>query len=220
MLSLFHGPVLGASYATLIIAESFLIEAQIIDVFGLRTIGEERALGRIDRGWRSLLFILDLPLNFIPGIGTQLFLCLQGYHLRPLHHYQYTQLLGYDNAMHKAHIQHNCLQYSLFGLAHVTLQMIPVLNIFFLFATGAGAALWASKTVIRQWEEGRGYLKVDPTSPLGPGYAVPGPGFAPLAYNYGTYVPPVPPVGPSPHGVEYVQQVQAQQRYQTWNGVC
>ncbi|KAF8636253.1 hypothetical protein AX16_011023 [Volvariella volvacea WC 439] len=266
ILSLFHGPVLGASYATLmilsesstvvsIIAESFLTEAQIIDVFDLvmlertekhtngltqkvqRMIGEKRVLGRIDRGggevdWvlgehhvypflrfkdsakASLLFVLELPLNFIPGIGTPLFLCLQGYHLGPLHHYRYTQLLGYDDAMRNAHIQHNRLQYSLFGLAHVTLQMIPVLNIFFLFATGAGAALWASKAEIRRWEEEQGYLKVSPTSPLGPGYAVPGPGFAPgphsppgfapPAYNYGTYAPPVPPVGPLPHGVGIV----------------
>jgi len=168
-----------------ILAESFLTEAQIIDVFdtvllertaGIQHVQDLVARARVlDRDaitgeWKlgehrsypflkfkasfksSILFILELPLNLIPVIGTPLFVCLQGYHLGPLHHYHYFQLLRYDDATRKEYVRQNRFKYSLFGLVHVLLQMIPVANIFFLFSTGTGAALWASKAELRRLE--------------------------------------------------------------------
>ncbi|TFK73815.1 hypothetical protein BDN72DRAFT_134542 [Pluteus cervinus] len=175
-----------------ILAEAFLTEPQIIDVFdmtmlertkkeGLR-VGEdmigrvrvlERKAGGADGEWVlgkyrvypylkfresfkcSVLFLVELPLNLIPGFGTPLFFLLQAYHLGPLHHYHYFQLLGWDDITRKEYIHQNRWKYIAFGLVHVLLQLIPVLNIFFLFSTGAGAALWASKAEERRYEESR-----------------------------------------------------------------
>ncbi|TFK73818.1 hypothetical protein BDN72DRAFT_761017 [Pluteus cervinus] len=101
----------------------------------------------------SVLFLVELPLNLIPVIGTPLFFLLQAYHLGPLHHYHYFQLMGWDDATRKEYIRQNRWKYIAFGLVHVLLQLIPVFNIYFLFSTGAGAALWASKAEGKRFEE-------------------------------------------------------------------
>lgn len=171
-----------------ILAESFLSEPKIIDVFdtvmlerttgvglrsGVEMVAKARVLERdVGTGeWRlgehrkypflkfkesmqsTLLFLVELPLNLIPVFGTFLFIYLQGYHLGPLHHYHYFQLLGFSDDVRKEYIRQNRWKYTLFGITHLLLQHIPILNIFFLFSTGTGAALWASKAEIRRYEE-------------------------------------------------------------------
>ncbi|KAL7268229.1 hypothetical protein RUND412_009158 [Rhizina undulata] len=91
----------------------------------------------------TLQFLVELPLNLIPVVGAPLFLALQAYHLGPLAHYRYCQLLGMSKKERKLFIRQNRWKYWLFGLVHVTLQLVPVLSIFFLFTSATGAALWA-----------------------------------------------------------------------------
>jgi hypothetical protein len=118
----------------------------------------------------GVYFILELPLCLIPVVGTGMFLAMQGefvimprpekdtdektaYHLGPLCHYRYFQLLGWDDKQKYQFIQRNRFRYWLFGLVHVSLQLIPVASIFFLFSTGTGAALWAVDYEKRMWSE-------------------------------------------------------------------
>lgn len=82
-----------------------------------------------------------------------LLVTLKGYHLGPLCHYRYFQLLGWDKATKRAFIRRNRFRYFLFGLVHVVLQLVPVLSIFFLFSSGTGAALWAVEYEKRMWME-------------------------------------------------------------------
>ncbi|RPA85968.1 hypothetical protein BJ508DRAFT_200540, partial [Ascobolus immersus RN42] len=88
-------------------------------------------------------YLLFFPLSFIPLVGVGLFIALSAYHLGPLAHYRYFQLKGLDKQERKAEIQGRKWRYWLFGCGHLTLQMVPVLSIFFLFTSAVGAALWA-----------------------------------------------------------------------------
>lgn len=88
-------------------------------------------------------FLLFFPLSFIPLVGVGLFIALSAYNLGPLAHYRYFQLKGLNKAERKEEIKRRKWRYWLFGCSHLTLQMIPVLSIFFLFTSAVGAGLWA-----------------------------------------------------------------------------
>jgi len=151
-----------------IIAESLMTEKQIVDVIDLIFIdsgrGGREAVAAIrdvsDAGvpgrhrvdpylkWKAagrmgFLYVIELPINFIPVVGAPIFLALQGWHLGPWQHYRYWQVLGLDEQQRKEVVKINRVRYWMFGIMHVCLQLVPVLSIFFLFSTGAGSALWA-----------------------------------------------------------------------------
>ncbi|KAL3477875.1 hypothetical protein BJX99DRAFT_119739 [Aspergillus californicus] len=90
-----------------------------------------------------LEFIILLPLNFIPVAGTPMFLILTGYRGGPFHHWRYFQLLDLTKSQRKERIRKRQLQYTTFGTVALLLQLVPVLSMFFLMSTAAGAALWA-----------------------------------------------------------------------------
>jgi len=202
VLSIFHPPGVAATNAVLMllsesttlvamIAESFLTEVQVVEVFdrvflsaphGLALISQIREIEAADgRGqvilgkhlvdpcvrWKDGLragcyYLLELPLNLIPVVGTVLFVLLQGYHLGPLSHYRYFQLKGWDKKMRKRWVKVNRWKYTMFGAMHVVLQLVPVLSIFFLFSTGVGAALWAvegEKKALGEETEGDGWWR-------------------------------------------------------------
>lgn len=60
-------------------------------------------------------FLVELPLNFIPVVGTPMFLLLQGYHLGPLSHYRYIQLNELNKKEKKAFIKLNRWRYWLYA---------------------------------------------------------------------------------------------------------
>ncbi|KAF8254101.1 hypothetical protein K440DRAFT_517260, partial [Wilcoxina mikolae CBS 423.85] len=199
ILSLFHEPFPRSAAATMILSESacivsilaeaFLTEKQIVDVFDIVLLSRTKRVRGLNKRVEAMIraarildvdengdrrlgthiinpyvkfreavrigcyFVLELPLCLVPVVGTALFLCLQGYHLGPLCHYRYFQLLGWDKATKKAFVKRNRFRYFLFGLVHVMLQLIPVASIFFLFSTGTGAALWAVDYEKRNWKE-------------------------------------------------------------------
>ncbi|KAK0114728.1 hypothetical protein ONS95_014213 [Cadophora gregata] len=90
-------------------------------------------------------FILFLPLNLIPIIGTPFFLVLTGARAGPFHHYRYFKLRGASRKEKKDEIRKRKWKYTWFGTVALVLQLVPVLSMFFLLTTAAGSALWAVK---------------------------------------------------------------------------
>lgn len=50
-------------------------------------------------------FVLFLPINLIPFVGTPLFLVLTGYRGGPFHHWRYFQLLGFTRKQRKRFVK-------------------------------------------------------------------------------------------------------------------
>lgn len=87
-------------------------------------------------------FMLFLPLNFIPLVGTPAFLLLTGARGGPLHHYRYFKLKGYSRKEKRREVRERKWKYTWFGTMALTLQLIPVFSMFFLLTTACGSALW------------------------------------------------------------------------------
>ncbi|KAF2147313.1 uncharacterized protein K452DRAFT_240689 [Aplosporella prunicola CBS 121167] len=90
-------------------------------------------------------FIVLLPLNFIPWFGVPLFIFLTGYRAGRLTHWRYYKFLGLEHrSQRKAFIRQYGWKYTWFGTASLFLQLIPVLNMFFLLSSTVGSALLAA----------------------------------------------------------------------------
>lgn len=89
-------------------------------------------------------YILYLPLNFIPVVGTVIFIALQGKRAGPAAHSRYFQLKEWSNRQREVHIEEHRGGYTAFGVAAFVLEMIPFANLFFAFSNTVGAALWAA----------------------------------------------------------------------------
>lgn len=99
----------------------------------------------------------------------------------PFHHWRYFKLLGLNKKERKEEIRKRKWKYTWyvtrhlpfvcafqadfvrFGTVSLALQLVPVLSMFFLLTTAAGAALWAVKL-----EEERRLLLADPIEEDGP----------------------------------------------------
>ena len=106
-------------------------------------------------------FILFLPFNLVPVIGTPIFLLLTGYRAGPLHHWRYFKLLKVSRKERNLAIRHRQLKYTWFGTIALLLQLIPMLSMFFLLTIAAGSALWVARL-----EDGR--KRKQPTSDEAP----------------------------------------------------
>ncbi|WWC67754.1 uncharacterized protein I206_101666 [Kwoniella pini CBS 10737] len=89
-------------------------------------------------------YILTLPLNLIPVVGTVFFLGFNGFKSGPGYHARYFQLKGYDKTKKQELIKKRRGAYTAFGTMAMVLNLIPGLSILFNFTTSVGAALWAS----------------------------------------------------------------------------
>ena len=106
-------------------------------------------------------YVMYLPLNFIPVVGTVIFVILQGKNAGPAAHSRYYQLKEWNTSQRKKHIEEyrgaytrsvlRCVSNSVadlnrdsFGVAVVLLELVPVASIFFAFTNTVGAALWAA----------------------------------------------------------------------------
>jgi len=90
-------------------------------------------------------FVLFLPLNLIPVIGTPFFLVITGARAGPLHHWRYFKLRGLNKKERNNEIRSRQWKYTWFGTVALLLQLIPILSMFFLLTTAAGSALWVFK---------------------------------------------------------------------------
>jgi hypothetical protein len=107
-------------------------------------------------------YFMYLPLNFIPIVGTVLFVFLQGRKFGPTAHARYFQLkqmkkqekdqfIEKRKAAYARSVNH-AIQYThqilltdtSFGVPAVLLELVPILGIFFSFTNTVGAALWAA----------------------------------------------------------------------------
>lgn len=89
-------------------------------------------------------YLMYLPLNFIPVVGTVLFVLLQGKRMGPVAHDRYFQLKGFNQARREEFVETRKGAYTGFGTVAVLLEMIPIAGIFFAFTNQVAAALWAA----------------------------------------------------------------------------
>lgn len=108
-------------------------------------------------------YFMYLPLNFIPVVGTAIFIALQGKAAGPAAHTRYFQLKEWDSTQRQKHIAEYRGAYTRylrtlptmasrdatndihsFGVAAVLLELVPVASILFAFTNTVGAALWAA----------------------------------------------------------------------------
>lgn len=107
-------------------------------------------------------FVLLLPLNLIPIVGTPAFLLATGARAGPFHHWRYFKLKGLTRKERSLEIKRRQWKYTWFGTSALVLQLVPVLSMFFLLTTAAGSALWTVKL-----EEQRRVLEGEAVAPIG-----------------------------------------------------
>lgn len=89
--------------------------------------------------------IVFLPLNFIPVVGTPAFIIITGTRLGKLAHYRWFQIKGFSKVEQKQVLRDRAWEYVWFGTVAMILELIPVLSLFFLLTTTAGAAQWTAQ---------------------------------------------------------------------------
>lgn len=89
--------------------------------------------------------VVFLPLNLIPVVGTPAFILITGSRLGKLAHHRWFQLRGLNKQETKAEIRKRSWEYLWFGTVAMVLELIPVLSLFFLLTTTAGAAMFAAR---------------------------------------------------------------------------
>lgn len=99
-------------------------------------------------------YVMYLPLNFIPVVGTVMFVLLQGKRQGPNAHSRYFQLKGMSKQRREEWIEKRRGAYTSFGTVASLLEMVPIAGIFFAFTNTTGAALWAAELEKGSGQEG------------------------------------------------------------------
>ncbi|KAJ4247762.1 hypothetical protein NW762_012970 [Fusarium torreyae] len=89
--------------------------------------------------------IVFLPLNLVPVVGTPAFIIITGTRLGKLAHYRWFQIKGLSKLEQKQALRERAWEYVWFGTVAMILELIPVLSLFFLLTTTAGAAQWTAQ---------------------------------------------------------------------------
>lgn len=105
-------------------------------------------------------YFMYLPLNFIPIVGTVMFVILQGRKFGPTAHARYFQLKQMNKKEKDQFVERRKAAYARFvtsrpsdpqiltlnsfGIPAVLLEMVPIAGILFSFTNTVGAALWAA----------------------------------------------------------------------------
>ncbi|KAF8755679.1 Etoposide-induced protein 2.4 (EI24), partial [Rhizoctonia solani] len=95
-------------------------------------------------------YILSIPLNFIPVVGTVFFLGYNGAKSGPGYHARYFQLKRFPQDQRKRWISERRGAYTSFGFAALALNLIPFATLVFSCTSAVGAALWAADEEKRQ----------------------------------------------------------------------
>ncbi|KDR81388.1 hypothetical protein GALMADRAFT_58777 [Galerina marginata CBS 339.88] len=98
-------------------------------------------------------YIISLPLNSIPAIGTALFLVYNGVKAGPRFHARYFQLKNYDSGTRQSFVESRKGAYTAFGATALALNLVPVVGLLFNITSTIGAALWANQ--LEKGETGR-----------------------------------------------------------------
>ncbi|KAG9986979.1 hypothetical protein KCU98_g3656, partial [Aureobasidium melanogenum] len=151
------------------LSKSFLVEESLIDTFDgtlvakgeAELVSRERkvgrggdAIGRLGKLVKKpfakfapsaiIRYVMYLPLNFIPVVGTVMFILLQGKRAGPAAHARYFQLKGMSKARQEEWIDERQGAYTGFGTVATLLELVPIAGVFFAFTNTTGAALWAA----------------------------------------------------------------------------
>ncbi|KAF4965487.1 hypothetical protein FSARC_6720 [Fusarium sarcochroum] len=89
--------------------------------------------------------VVFLPLNLVPIVGTPAFIIITGTRLGKLAHYRWFQVKGLSKLEQKQALRERAWEYVWFGTVAMILELIPVLSLFFLLTTTAGAAQWTAQ---------------------------------------------------------------------------
>lgn len=151
------------------LAKSFLVEESLVDTFDgtlvakgqAALVSKERKVGRAGDAIGRLgklvtkpfakfapsaiiRYLMYLPLNAIPVVGTVLFIILQGKRNGPAAHARYFQLKGMNQSSREQWVEKRRGAYTGFGTVATLLELVPIAGIFFAFTNTTGAALWAA----------------------------------------------------------------------------
>ncbi|KAI9904121.1 hypothetical protein N3K66_000650 [Trichothecium roseum] len=89
-------------------------------------------------------YFMYLPLNFIPIVGTIIFIFIQARGRGKRVHDRYFQLKKMSNSQKQDWIARHTGPYTAFGLLATLLEMVPLASMFFTYTNTVGAALWAA----------------------------------------------------------------------------
>ncbi|KAK4102711.1 hypothetical protein N658DRAFT_321212 [Parathielavia hyrcaniae] len=96
-------------------------------------------------GFKELVrYVMYLPLNFIPVVGTVIFVLLRGRARGESVHDRYFQLKRWPAARKSKWLQEHKGAYTGFGTVATLLEMVPLASVLFSFTNTVGAALWAA----------------------------------------------------------------------------
>ncbi|KAK3941904.1 hypothetical protein QBC46DRAFT_381226 [Diplogelasinospora grovesii] len=101
-------------------------------------------------------YAMYLPLNFIPVVGTVVFILLQGRSRGNAVHDRYFQLKRWSSAEKSKWLAEHTGPYSAFGTVATLLEMVPFASILFSFTNTVGAALWAADIEAKETEMTQG----------------------------------------------------------------
>ncbi|KAJ6513786.1 hypothetical protein C8R47DRAFT_962430 [Mycena vitilis] len=110
--------------------------------------GASKPLSRFSREG-LLRYVVSLPLNLVPVVGTVLFLLYNGASSAtcakagPTFHARYFQARGMSPAARQAFVDKRKGAYTAFGATTLGLNLVPVLGPVFMLTSTVGAALWA-----------------------------------------------------------------------------
>jgi len=91
------------------------------------------------------MYLVSLPLNLIPVVGTAAFILLQGRMAGPRYHARYFQLKMLSPQARDAFVKSHRGAYTGFGIADAILNLVPFASIPFTFTHAIGGALWAAE---------------------------------------------------------------------------
>jgi uncharacterized protein involved in cysteine biosynthesis len=89
------------------------------------------------------LLVVSVPLNVVPVVGNAMYAWLNGQLVAWEYHLFYFELKNYSFEQQQALIEERKLQYTLFGMQALLLEMIPAIGAVFMFTNTVGAALFA-----------------------------------------------------------------------------
>ncbi|GAQ39258.1 similar to An07g06140 [Aspergillus niger] len=107
--------------------------------------GKEEVSERQTNMWNMLVrSVVLLPLNFVPVVGTLVYVYVQGKKVGEGVHERWFGLKGWKKAERSRWVGRWRGKYTGFGMAAFALEMVPFVSIAFAFTNTVGAALWAA----------------------------------------------------------------------------
>jgi len=89
-------------------------------------------------------YLISLPLNAVPIVGTVIFLLFNGVKAGPGFHARYFSLKQWNKKQQDEFVHNNHGAYTAFGAVALALQLVPVVGLLFTLTSTCGAALWAA----------------------------------------------------------------------------